>query len=314
MTCEGDGLGESLLMNPSTSPVLETRSLTKRFRRIVALDSVDLAVHPGEVFALLGSNGSGKSTTFRLLLNIYRPTSGDSTLLGVPSTRLNGTTLEKVGYISEGQKMPQWMSVARFLDYCAGFYPEWDAELCRDLVNRFGLTLTQKIRHLSRGQRMKLSLASTLPAHPRLLLLDEPFSGLDVETRAALSGLLRTLALDSGLAIVITTHDVEEIEPVATRLGIPRQGKLVVNESLQDYLGRHRFLNSTDDFTDPLPEELARDVKTTRTAAGAVVKFTDAYSADLEGRLRSGLPSATGVTFSPMTLREILAAHALPWS
>jgi ABC-2 type transport system ATP-binding protein len=314
VTGEGSGLDESLPMNPDILPVLETRSLTKRFRHVVALDSVDLAVHPGEVFALLGSNGSGKSTTFRLLLNIYRPTAGESSLLGVPSTRMNGTTFEKVGYISEGQKMPQWMSVARFLDYCAGFYPDWDAELCRDLVNRFGLTLNQKIRHLSRGQRMKLSLASTLPAHPRLLLLDEPFSGLDVETRAALSGLLRTLALDSGLAIVITTHDVEEIEPVATRLGILRQGKLIVNESLRDYLGRHRFLQAPEDFPHPFPEELARDVKTTRTAAGAVVKFTDTYSTDLEDRIRNGLPSATGITYSPMTLREILAAHALPWS
>lgn len=298
-------------MNPSSSPVLETRGLTKRFRHVVALDSVDLAIHPGEVFALLGSNGSGKSTTFRLLLNIYRPTSGEASLLGVPSHRLNGTTFEKVGYISEGQKMPQWMSVARFLDYCAGFYPEWDAELCRDLVNRFGLTLTQKIRHLSRGQRMKLSLASTLPAHPRLLLLDEPFSGLDVETRATLSGLIRTLALDSGLAIVITTHDVEEIEPVATRLGVLRHGKLIVDEPLRSFLARHQFLHLDADVFSTLPPDFSGALKKTLSPNGCERFYTDNYTSDLEIRLRHHLGEDSSLIIAQMNLREILSAPSL---
>ncbi len=108
-------------MDPTPSPAVETRQLTKRFRRVTALDSLSLAVLavlPGQVYALLGANGSGKSTTFRLLLNIYRPSSGEAFLLGRPSPSLDGADSDKVAYLSEGQKLPAWMSVERFLTYC----------------------------------------------------------------------------------------------------------------------------------------------------------------------------------------------------
>lgn len=296
-------------MNP-TSPALEAKRLTKHFRHVTALDSLDLEVMPGEVFALLGSNGSGKSTTFRLLLNIYRPSSGEAALLGRPTTSLNGSDFDKVGYISEGQKMPKWMRVDQFLEFCSGFYSEWDAELCERLVERFGLPPKQRIKFLSRGQCMKVSLASTLPARPRLLLLDEPFSGLDVETRAGLSELLKSLALDSGLAIVLTTHDVEEVEPVATRLGVLNRGRLVVNEPLADYLGRHRFLHLTGSSVGELPGEIGSRLKPVRV--GEAAAFTDSFDGDLEVALRSGLPPGVEASFAPMTLRQIIAAHALP--
>lgn len=296
-------------MNP-ISPALEAKQLTKQFRHVTALDSLDLQVMPGEVFALLGSNGSGKSTTFRLLLNIYRPTSGEAALLGRPTTSLNGSDFDKVGYISEGQKMPKWMRVDQFLEFCAGFYSEWDEELCRRLVERFGLPPKQRIKFLSRGQCMKVSLASTLPARPKLLLLDEPFSGLDVETRAGLSELLKSLALDSGLAIVLTTHDVEEVEPVATRLGVLNRGRLVVNESLADYLGRHRFMHLTGSSVGELPGEIGSRLKPVRI--GEAAAFTDSFDGDLEVALRSGLPTGAEASFAPMTLRQIIAAHALP--
>lgn len=298
-------------MNP-ISPALEAKQLTKRFRHVTALDSLDLEVLPGEVFALLGSNGSGKSTTFRLLLNIYRPSSGGAALLGRPTTSLNGSDFDKVGYISEGQKMPKWMRVEQFLHFCAGFYSEWDADLCQRLVERFGLAPKQRIKFLSRGQCMKVALASTLPVRPKLLLLDEPFSGLDVETRAGLSELLKSLALDSGLAIVLTTHDVEEVEPVATRLGILRQGKLIVNESLGDYVGRHRFLHLTGAAREQLPEGIAARCKSVGAGASGAAVFTDSFDADLETALLSGLPEGASASFAPMTLRQIIAAHSLP--
>ncbi|MDP4879936.1 MAG: ATP-binding cassette domain-containing protein [Opitutales bacterium] len=109
-----------------TDPILSTvriRNLTKRFRHVTALDHLDLDVQPGEVLALLGANGSGKSTTFRLLLNIYRPTEGEASLLGTPCTQLDGQAFDKICYISESQKMPKWMRVDEFLSYCAGFIP-----------------------------------------------------------------------------------------------------------------------------------------------------------------------------------------------
>ena len=295
-------------------PAISIKHLTKRFRRVTALDDLNLEVLPGEVLALLGANGSGKSTTFRLLLNIYRPSEGEATLLGTPSTQLNGSSFDKVCYISEGQKMPTWMSIERFLRYCAGFYSDWDHDLCKRLTESFGLNPKQKIKHLSRGQSMKVAVASTLPARPQLLLLDEPFSGLDVETRAQLSDLLKSLAHKDGLAIIITTHDVEEVEPVASRLGILSHGKLCVDEPLQDYLQRHRLLQLPATDFENLPEELHKHFKPTRLPNIGSAIFTETFSLELEEQLHAHLGSDELAVFTPMTIRQILTAHALPLS
>jgi ABC-2 type transport system ATP-binding protein len=299
-------------METETPPVL-TRNLTKRFRRVTALDSLDLRVEPGDVLALLGANGSGKSTTFRLLMNIYRPSEGEASLLGTPSKKLNGHHFDRIGYISEGQTMPKWMSVEGFLKYCSGFYNQWDAELCQRLVTSFGLPPKQKIKHLSRGQAMKVAVASTVPAHPDLLLLDEPFSGLDVETRAQLSDLLKTLAHQDGLAIIITTHDVEEVEPVANRLAILSQGRLKVNEALADYLSRHRLLLADGLQLDRIPEELRSKFNFARALQTESKIFTEHFDTTLESTTITTL-SEKGLEarFAPMNIRQILTAHSLP--
>jgi len=297
----------------ATPPPVLTRHLTKRFRHVTALDSLDLRVESGDVLALLGANGSGKSTTFRLLLNIYRPTEGVSSLLGTPSSELNGHHFDKVGYISEGQKMPKWMSVETFLDYCAGFYSEWDSTLCERLVTSFGLPKKQKIKHLSRGQAMKVAVASTLPSHPNLLLLDEPFSGLDVETRAQLSDLLKSLAHKDGLAIILTTHDVEEVEPVANRLGILSQGRLKVNETLESYLGRHRLLIAPGLELAKLPEGIRPKFGSARALQTESKIYTEHFDAELEAATLDALASkGIGGRFAPMNIRQILTAHSLP--
>lgn len=299
-------------MEAGPPPAL-AQKLTKRFRNITALDSLDLCVKPGDVLALLGANGSGKSTTFRLLLNIYHPSAGASSLLGAASIRLNGKDFDKIGYVSEGQKMPKWMSVEEFLAYCAGFYSEWDKDLCERLILCFGLPKKQKIKHLSRGQAMKVAVASTLPAHPDILLLDEPFSGLDVETRAQLGDLLRTLSQQEGLAIIITTHDVEEVEPIATRLAILRQGRLQIDESLKSYLGRHRLLAAQGLDLPDLPEMIRPKFRHARALQTESKIFTDQFSPELETATLSALAAhGNGARFIPMNIRQILTAQSLP--
>jgi ABC-2 type transport system ATP-binding protein len=298
-------------MDSPEKPAIVSQNLTKRFRHVTALDALNLTIMPGDVFALLGANGSGKSTTFRLLLNIYRPTAGESALLGTPSKKLNGAAFDKVCYISEGQKMPKWMSVEQYLKYCGGFYSDWDAGLCARLVERFELPTKQKIKFLSRGQCMKVCLASTLPSHPKLLLLDEPFSGLDVETRAGLSELLKSLANESGLAILLTTHDVEEVEPVATRLGILSQGQLRVDEPIRSYMERHRLLNLVNFPLEQLPSHVRRHFGPIRSSQIAADAFTQSYGPELESLMAEHLPETAEAHFTPMTLRQILTAHSL---
>lgn len=298
-----------------TDPILSTvriRNLTKRFRHVTALDHLDLDVQPGEVLALLGANGSGKSTTFRLLLNIYRPTEGEASLLGTPCTQLDGQAFDKICYISESQKMPKWMRVDEFLSYCAGFYSDWDEAFCQRLVESFGLPPKQKIKHLSRGQAMKVAVASTLPSRPKLLLLDEPFSGLDVETRAQLSELLKSLAQQDGLAIIITTHDVEEVEPVASRLAILSHGKLHIDEPLDGYMQRHRYVAITGIESEAVDESLLSFLKPLRSINTPASHFTENFDPELKEKFANKLPTEASVEFTPMTIRQILTAHALP--
>src|SRR5579883_2798717 len=154
---------------------LRTDQLTKKFPALTALDSVTLEVPEGAVFALVGPNGAGKSTAFKTLLNLQRPTAGRAEVLGVDSRRIGADQLAQIGYVSEDQKLPEWMTVGRFLAYCREFYPRWRDDEAAELVRLYELPVDRKLRHLSRGARVKAMLASSLAYRPKLILLDEPF-------------------------------------------------------------------------------------------------------------------------------------------
>lgn len=298
-------------METEQRPAVRLSNLSKHFRQVTAVDRLTLDVMPGDVLALIGANGSGKSTTFRLMLNIYRASAGESLLLNVPSSQLNGSDFERVCYISEGQKQPQWMSVEYFLNYCSKMYPNWDKELCERLVETFGLPMQQKIKHLSRGQKMKLAVTSTLPCRPKLLLLDEPFSGLDVETRAQLGKLLKKLAQDDGLATIITTHDVEEVEPVANQIAILHQGRLVVDEALGKFMDRHRRISLENVPPENFATDLANRLIAVESLDGSLQYMTDQYSEEFGSELQRMSPNGAPIHAEKMTLRGILTGKAV---
>jgi len=131
------------------------------------------------VFGLIGSNGVGKTTTIKILMNILKADSGEARILGVPSVRLDPDGLEQIGYVSENQQLPGWMTIDYLLRYLKPFYPAWDSAYADALVQHFKLPRDRKLSRLSRGMWMKTALLCALAYHPRLLVLDEPFSGLD---------------------------------------------------------------------------------------------------------------------------------------
>jgi ABC-type sugar transport system ATPase subunit len=140
--------------------VIETHGLSHHYGKKAAVRELNLSVPEGSVFAFLGPNGAGKTTVIKLLLNLVEATEGRASILGVDSTRLGPAEMAQIGYVSENQQMPEWMTVQALIDFCRPMYRTWDSDFCAEMLRDFRLPADQKIRHLSRGMRMKLSLVS----------------------------------------------------------------------------------------------------------------------------------------------------------
>ncbi len=203
--------------------ILRTVQLSKCFGKTLVLDRVNLTLASESVYALLGANGAGKSTTVQILLNLLQPTSGHAEVFGHDSRRLSAKDFTQIGYVAEGQDLPDWMTVGRFMQYLKPFYPEWDDSLAENLLLDFSLPLDRKLGHLSRGMRMKVALTAALAYRPRLLLMDEPLSALDPLTRDELiEGLLANM---QGASILICSHDLAEVETFASHIGYLENGR-----------------------------------------------------------------------------------------
>lgn len=287
--------------------IIETYNLTRRFGRTEAVQCLDLAVPTGSICALRGPNGAGKTTTLKLIMNLLRPTSGEARVLGVDSRRLGEREFAQIGYVSENQQQPLWMTVRQLLDYCRPFYPTWDRDLEKKLFTQFDLPEDRKLKHLSRGMLMKAVLISSLAYRPKLLVLDEPFSGLDPLVRDEfIHGVLEVSALGDW-SVVVSTHDIAEVERLADQVVMLSGGRLSFSEGIESLHGRFRRVVA----------EGVRDV-TTRfdgihewEQAGNLTKFvTTQYAGEpTEAMWKSRLGEAE-VTFTPMSLREIFVTLA----
>jgi ABC-2 type transport system ATP-binding protein len=290
---------------------IETERLTKKFKKVIAVRDLSLSVPVGSVFALLGPNGAGKTTTIKTVMNLLRPNSGRAKVLGIDSTKLCKAEFRQIGYVSEDQLMPDSMKVAAFLKYCRSMYPEWDDKFCSKLVERFDLPTNQRIKNLSRGMKMKAVLISSLAYRPKLLICDEPFSGLDPLVRDEfISGIL-DLTENENWTIFISSHDIAEVERLTDWVGIIDQGTLKISESLESL--QARFKNITLTFSepatlppDPPPEwlQLKQD--------GKFVQFVDSgYRAgESEQKYRSFVPGVIDITATGMSLRKVFISLA----
>jgi|HubBroStandDraft_6_1064221.scaffolds.fasta_scaffold122654_2 ABC-2 type transport system ATP-binding protein len=288
---------------------IHTEKLVRRFGRTTAVDSVDLDVPQGAVYALVGANGAGKTTLIKLLMNIHRPTSGRAQVLGVDTLHLAGKAFAQIGYVSENQEMPEWVTVGAMLDYYRPFYPQWDRGLEQELVRQFALPLGRKLKHLSRGQRMKAAFASSLAYRPSLIVLDEPFSGLDPLVRDELiEGLLERAPETT---IFLSSHDLAEIESFSSHVGFLEQGKLLFSEVLTELTDRFRDVTVTLEGPSPLPARIPASWLQAQ-ASDSVIRFVHCgyRQHDTERELAQAFPTARDVSFDPMPLRAIFLAIA----
>ena len=288
---------------------IRTENLIKKFRRVEALNGLNLDVPEGAVYALVGPNGAGKTTAIKILMNIFGPTSGRAEVLGVESARIAGRAFTSIGYVSENQELPEWMRVGALLEYLRPFYPSWDRALENELISQFDLPRDRKLGNLSRGMRMKAALASALAYHPKLIVLDEPFTGLDPLVRDELIQGLLERAEES--TILVSSHDLGEIESFASHVGYLEQGRLRFSEELAQLVERFREVQVTFDGASRLPEKASESWMQINSSA-AVVRFIESRFEPERTRaeIRSVFGEVRDVTFSPMTLREIFLAMA----
>ena len=289
---------------------IRTEALGKRFLRLIALYNLNLDIPTGAVYALVGPNGAGKTTLIKILMNIFEASSGQATVMGTPSTSIAGDVFRTIGYVSENQELPDWMRVDQFLRYVAAFYPKWDRTLEQDLMRQFDLPLNRRLKNLSRGMRMKAALASALSFHPALIVLDEPFSGLDPFVRDQLVESLVERAAES--TMLISSHDLGEIENFATHVGYLDQGTLKFSEELASLTQRFREVEVVRETPAPLPTN-APATWLQLSEAAAVVRFIETRfdAARTAEQVRSIFGNGVrDITFTPMSLRSIFLAIA----
>jgi ABC-2 type transport system ATP-binding protein len=217
---------------PSAEPVIRTRGLTKRYGTLTAVDSLNLAVYPGEIFGLLGQNGAGKTTTILMLLGLTEPTKGEARVMGLDPAREPRLVKRRVGYLPDAVGFYGGLTGRQNLRYTArlnGLRGATAETAIDDVLAQVGLDdrADDQVETYSRGMRQRLGIADALVKSPDLLILDEPTTAIDPLGVVEMLDLLRTLVHDRGLAVLLSSHLLNQVQSVCDRIGIFAAGKLV---------------------------------------------------------------------------------------
>ena len=218
--------------------VIQTHNLTRYFGQKAAVQQVNLSVPRGSVFALMGRNGSGKTTAIRMLLGLMSPTRGSAEVLGVDSAHLAPEIRDRVGYLTEGHFVYGWMRVRECAKFQADCFPRWNQKVFDAVIDHFGLDADAKAGTLSRGERAGLCLAMTLAPEPELLVLDDPALGLDPVARRALVEAMLAVTSRKDRTILLSSHYLDDVERVADHLAILDSGVLRVHCPVDEFRER----------------------------------------------------------------------------
>jgi ABC-2 type transport system ATP-binding protein len=231
--------------------VITTNGLTRYFGRHCAVDEISFSIPRGSVTAFLGRNGSGKSTTLRMLLGFLEPTRGSSTIFGHDSQNIPPAIRGRIGYLAENHPVISWMTVDQAAAYQSAFFPTWNQRIFDATVDHFGLQRTAKAGALSRGQRAGLALALTLAPEPELLVLDDPTLGLDPVARRALLESILYITRTPHRTVLLSSHMLDDIERVADYLLILDRSVLRAACSIDDFRNRIAQYHMTFTATPP---------------------------------------------------------------
>lgn len=218
--------------------VISARSMTRRYRDVAALDGFDLEIAPGRIVGLIGPNGSGKTTALNALLGLNRLDDGQVQVLGHDPQRDRAALMGDVAYIADTGILPRWMRIRDLVDYVAGVHPRFDREAALARIGRTEIRLAGRVRDLSKGMHVQLHLALILAIDARLLVLDEPTLGLDILYRQQFYDAILGDYFNAERSILITTHEVREVEHMLTDVVLIHRGRAHLSASMDELAER----------------------------------------------------------------------------
>ena len=235
--------------------VIEARGLTKRYKRTIAVDNIDLQIPAGRIVGLIGPNGAGKTSALKAILGLATY-EGDLSVLGKSPARDRAALMEEVCFIADVAVLPRWIRVWQLIELTEHIHPKFSREKCLHYLSSTKVTLDHKVKHLSKGMVAQLHLAIVMSIDVKLLGLDEPTLGLDILFRKQFYTNLLNDYFDEERTILITTHQVEEIEHILSDLIFIQEGRIALNSSMEDVQQGYAELMTSSDQA-----QAARDLK-----------------------------------------------------
>jgi len=287
------------------SPAITLSNVHKHYGSLQVLNGLSLNVERGEGYGFLGRNGAGKSTTIRMLMGITKADKGSVLLFGDDINRSLIPIRQRIGYVAQEQHFYPWMSPKAMGKFLKGFYPRWDKKRYIELLDRFELPLKRKSAVFSGGMKAKLALSVALASKPELLILDEPTAGMDPVARREFLDLVREEATQAGTTTFFSTHLIDDIESIASRIGIVENGQTIYDGSLNALskgVVAYR-IDTEHDYPNAVPGEFVSHalqvMQHTKSPQHRtlVLKFPDDVPADL--------PLNLGWRVHPMSLEDI---------
>jgi ABC-2 type transport system ATP-binding protein len=280
---------------------LEMRGVRKTYR-FFTLDDLSLDLDAGQIMGFVGPNGAGKSTTLRLALGMIAPDAGDIRVFGKPIPSAQAEVKRDIGYVSAEMRLLPHATLGWHMDFMRSIYPGWDGGYAAALAKRFDLRLEQGVRSLSLGAHIKAVLLLALARRPRLLVLDEPTTGLDPVARHEVITELTDVLRDDGRSILFSSHNTVDVERISDRIAFIDRGRIVESSDKEDFLERWRriHLQVPPGTTLPdLPNVIRRDVDG-QFVTLTTNRFSDAFQALVGPHIR---------TVQRMNLEEIFVAN-----
>ena len=213
--------------------VVQARNLSKRYGATVALDNVNLDIQPGRIVGLVGPNGAGKTTALKAILGLAG-FDGQLSVMGLDPRTHRTELMQQISFIADVAVLPRWLRVGEAVDFVGGVHPRFSREKCLAFLARTKIQPTQRVRELSKGMIVQLHLALIMAIDAQLLILDEPTLGLDILYRKEFYNTLLSDYFDHEKTIVVTTHQIEEIEHILTDLLFIKEGRIVLNATMDD--------------------------------------------------------------------------------